>query len=496
MVGDEYGFVYTTFLRTCPRGNRPMVPFALPSSLAVQQCDSREDAVLSKRGFVIAVAALVLCLSALLAVRPPIFASSVGTPASVTHNFMAGDPALAAEVNLNFQDVVDQLELLRAAINDNDTRIAGSGDAEIPVQTRFLSAFQSVDGYLGDLTFDNLELGCFYRISGQIVTINKSIANWGVNFVHDGQTIGKAVVANEGSGGETFAVSPNILFQATGSDLKFLAYNLTPNGGVYGNGTREETYISLEKLPNHVASQPALPFSQDSYDATLTFAAQLSGAANSVAWDGTNLWEAVSSAAVDQNFARHDAAGAFLESFATGRNPRSIYTLGDGTSPVYLRGLSQLTQRVQNPPGSGTFVTDLTLQNDPSSRLIGSPGDQASVVYDATRDHFVAMVEGNLLRWDAGGSFLAEIPLSGFGSMNSENTYPANRGVATSNGYYLTYSSGVLSAWDDTGSRMDTTILNGAGTTFNSHFSLSYAQGKVWVIDLAGGTWRGYDVGF
>ena len=85
--------------------------------------------------------------------------------------------------------------------------------------------------------------------------------------------------------------------------------------------------------------------------------------------------------------------------------------------------------------------------------------------------------------------------LAGFGSMNNENTYPQDRGVATVKGFYFTYANGVLSAWSDQGVRIDTTNLNGVGTSFDSHFSLSYAQSKVWLIDQAGGTWRGYNVG-
>ena len=35
----------------------------------------------------------------------------------------------------------------------------------------------------------------------------------------------------------------------------------------------------------------------------------------------------------------------------------------------------------------------------------------------------------------------------------------------------------------------------GAGTSFDSYFSLSYANGMVWIVDTAGGNWRGFDVG-
>ena len=52
----------------------------------------------------------------------------------------------------------------------------------------------------------------------------------------------------------------------------------------------------------------------------------------------------------------------------------------------------------------------------------------------------------------------------------------------------------MLSAWDSDGNRLDTTVLNGAGQRFDSHFSLSYTNDKFWVVDSAGGQWLGYSV--
>jgi hypothetical protein len=53
------------------------------------------------------------------------------------------------------------------------------------------------------------------------------------------------------------------------------------------------------------------------------------------------------------------------------------------------------------------------------------------------------------------------------------------------------------SFWDSTtGTRLRMTTLNGAGTSFSSHFGIGYANGLLWVADDAGAaTWRGYDIG-
>lgn len=54
-------------------------------------------------------------------------------------------------------------------------------------------------------------------------------------------------------------------------------------------------------------------------------------------------------------------------------------------------------------------------------------------------------------------------------------------------------SDQVLSAWDETGTRVATTTLNGAGTSGDSYYAYSAANGMFWVVDFVGGSWRGYD---
>jgi len=107
------------------------------------------------------------------------------------------------------------------------------------------------------------------------------------------------------------------------------------------------------------------------------------------------------------------------------------------------------------------------------------------------------MEGGTVSRWNLAGTFLGTVTLSGFG-IAGENSYPQNRGIAAFGSYWFTYNSNtrILSAWDLSGTRVDTTTLTAAGTSFDSGFSLSYANGKIFVVDSAGATWRGYDVGF
>ena len=70
--------------------------------------------------------------------------------------------------------------------------------------------------------------------------------------------------------------------------------------------------------------------------------------------------------------------------------------------------------------------------------------------------------------------------------------YPQNRGVIAVGPYYLTYNNLKLSVWDVNGTRVKTVTLNGAGTSFDSYFSLSWANKMVFIVDKAGGLWRGF----
>ena len=157
----------------------------------------------------------------------------------------------------------------------------------------------------------------------------------------------------------------------------------------------------------------------------------------------------------------------------------------------YARGFGENAVRTMTSPG---------VFNAGSFNLNGGSLDaQSSLAWNPAGDEIVAMIGDNastatVSRWTAQGALLATFTLQGF-NQGSENSYPQNRGVVVAGKYYLTYSAGTLSAWDVTGKRVNTTKLNAAGTGFDSHFSLSYAQGKVWVVDAAGGLWRGYDVG-
>lgn len=95
-------------------------------------------------------------------------------------------------------------------------------------------------------------------------------------------------------------------------------------------------------------------------------------------------------------------------------------------------------------------------------------------------------------RWGLNGAYLGSVSLNGYGTQNDEASYPQNIRIVADGDYWLTYSGGVLSTWDMNGDRKHTDTLLGAGTSFDSMYSLSYANGMVFVVDRAHDEWRGY----
>lgn len=222
------------------------------------------------------------------------------------------------------------------------------------------------------------------------------------------------------------------------------------------------------------------------YDASMTFQDALQGTTMTLAWDGNEFWTCSGGSNSGVRYARYSSQGSLVTTYQPGIDFRSVFTKGDGTVPVYARGYSSNQIMVQSAAGS--FNNSTTLNG-------GSIDAQSAVVYDAAASQFVAFNAGSVTRWTDAGAFVSTTTLQGFGNMNGENVYPQNRGIIAKGGLYLTYSNGVISSWDMNGVRQKTSTLNGAGVGFDSHFSLSYGKGMVWIVDAAGGMWRGYNVG-
>ncbi len=226
------------------------------------------------------------------------------------------------------------------------------------------------------------------------------------------------------------------------------------------------------------------PLSSPAYSADKVFDDETGSTAMTTAWDGMSYYTCSGGSSAGDRLAEYDATGSLVGKFAPSIDFRSVFTLGDGVSPIYARGYASadILERV----APAMFVKHLTLAG-------GIADAQSAVAWDDTRSEYIAFTSGTLTRWDATGAKVGTLVFAGYGA-GGENVYPQNRGVATAGGYYFTYHNGTLSAWDETGARVATTTLTGAGKTFDSHFSLSYADSRIWIVDGAYGTWRGYPI--
>ncbi len=225
---------------------------------------------------------------------------------------------------------------------------------------------------------------------------------------------------------------------------------------------------------------------RSNYFASQLFTDALTETTMTLAFDGTNYWSSSGGGSGGARLARYDSAGVLLATYSPGLDLRSVFTDASGT--VFARAFSDAT--IYRQTGAGTFI------NSGVSLSGGNLDPQSSIVLNDTETEYLAMNAGIVSRWSTNGTYLGSVNLLGFGSVAGENAYPQNRGIAVVGSFWLTYhTNGVLSVWDPAGNRVMQAKLSGAGTSyFDSPFSFSYGNGKVFVVDAAGGQWRGYDV--
>ena len=201
------------------------------------------------------------------------------------------------------------------------------------------------------------------------------------------------------------------------------------------------------------------------------------------AFDGTDVHFSSGGSSSGVRLSRYAADGRFIADYEPGIDIRSVFTMGDGTSPTYVRGFgSPIIYREISP---GVYEDDVVLAG-------GSLDAQSAVVWDDTRGTFVAMLGGQVNTWSAAGASLGEVTLSGY----VDSGYPQNRGIAVSNaGCWMTYDAGVVTTWDERGNRLADTALIDGPTDFDSYFSFSYAAGQVWLYDPSISGWVAFDLG-
>lgn len=128
-------------------------------------------------------------------------------------------------------------------------------------QTKTLSSPANSTGVVSDLTFNNLKIGRTYRIGGQIrwIDVGSNLNNIeGVIEIDNGSTLVGRVRDRIDDSGSGLNIDvwirtsfPNILFTATDTSLTFDITTIN-DCELNGDGTRAETFITLEEIPNIV----------------------------------------------------------------------------------------------------------------------------------------------------------------------------------------------------------------------------------------------------
>ncbi|MBF94599.1 MAG: hypothetical protein CMH58_05495 [Myxococcales bacterium] len=205
-----------------------------------------------------------------------------------------------------------------------------------------------------------------------------------------------------------------------------------------------------------------------------------------IAWDGDAFYSCSGGDEYGERLSRYGFDGTHEGRLLAGLDFRSVFTRVDGEPPLLMRAHQQ--RQIRRWMGAG--------ENEVEVSLVGGDLDpQSAVVFDTHRQEYVARAGATIHRWNSEGQYQGTVTLQGFGDEDRETNYPQSRSLFARASFYFTYSNGYLSAWTDEGERFRRVRLVDAGTSMDSHFSLSYAAGHVWIVDAAGSRWRGYDLG-
>jgi len=292
-----------------------------------------------------------------------------------------------------------------------------------------------------------------------------------------------------GADGQFDPEDANLSLDASGAGTLDVSYAAPPIPGTFhhqvivtgGDESASEVFDTVIEGCELVTEDTLPVAAMFDDDTTLPFAIALGS-------DGTSRWVGSGNSTAGDRLVQYTADGSsVVMRYAPGIDFRTLFTKVPGRGPILARGYpDQQLLRMDSP---GTFVADVLLVGGSVA------GTDMTIVYDNTRRHFVGNIDGSLEMWNDDGEFFDSLSLENWGVDN-----PAESGsqkVVTACGYYLTYANGIASVFDGSGQRVDMKTLTDAPTTVTTEtlFSLSYADGLLWVLDVTDGTWRGWDLG-
>lgn len=129
-----------------------------------------------------------------------------------------------------------------------DLTVIGAPSGVLKTQTKVLSSDVLNTSTISDFTFNNLTIGMSYIISGcfSVSGLATAQTNITMDVNHDGSIIKKLVLSREATN-ESYSVGLYIPFIATATSLTFDATIPTAFNYVAGNGTREESFITVSE---------------------------------------------------------------------------------------------------------------------------------------------------------------------------------------------------------------------------------------------------------
>jgi len=170
---------------------------------------------------------------------------------------------LNQENKKNWADVSSWARSVNEAVEDNDTRLSTTESNVTELQSSQKTYWQiktlnttvsANTSDIADLRFNNLEAGKDYRLSGATqVRTTTSGGTAQIRFRENNNIIGIVFHRQLSASGDLESVyGINILFKATENGV--LTVDFTEGGPAlfYGDGTRDQSYLILEELPNHV----------------------------------------------------------------------------------------------------------------------------------------------------------------------------------------------------------------------------------------------------
>jgi len=121
-------------------------------------------------------------------------------------------------------------------------------------QMKALSAANTSTGIIADLTFNNIVIGKWYKVSG-VINVQEYLTSVSDKYFYSYLRNGNTVIArlnwrNNSQARMHHPITIHSLFKATETDINFYVSS-NSDLQITGNGTSSLSHLIVEELPNH-----------------------------------------------------------------------------------------------------------------------------------------------------------------------------------------------------------------------------------------------------